>query len=488
MPSSVFSPFGASGGKNGVGGSLYVPLMFFTTIAEIGSGTKIHLGDAEDLIVDAKTKVLNFSLVQAGSQASDGFGISGAISFVGIFNTTIARIASTISVIGGGVQIKAVDETTNVNLVGSIAMGTSAAVGISLAINTLVRDVYALVGNLEDGVAGPWEVSFSGNGNQAAIVMTVVPEFNGAGEITTLTEGAVDTHEVQWIETNASQGQFVLAYGLETTTALNWNASAAEIQSALNALSGLAADGGVTVTGAAGEPWAVTFNTIGAKKLITSAAVTSGTPFIGHLTTEETNGGSSTYEVQNIKNDATGKDLIFSYNGSSTIALPYDVSAATLQAALVAIGANVVVTMNSLDTWTITFTSTGDKSAITTQYDAEVVSSLYVEGATNTPEQQHLQVVDATQGAYALEFQDELSMPLAWNATASQIQDALNALTTIKNTNTAGTGYVTVLAVSDGFTITFSEIGDVDEFVFISYDDFDGSPSVHTSTEGTGYQ
>jgi len=486
FPSTVFTPFGSGGGKNGAGGSVYLPIMIFNTTAEVGNNTNINLGTSGKLDVNASTSVINFSLVQAGSQASSGFGIAGAISVVSIVSSTIARIASTIHVVGGSVSVSATDNTININLVGSIAVGGNAGVGISVALNVIDRQVVALIGNYEDGTAGPWEVDFSGNGDQAPITMTLLPAFDGNGTITKVTVGSTDTQAVQLIQTNATQGAFTLTYEDQTTGSLAWNATASQIQSALNALSTINAAGGVTVTGGGdGDPWTVTFNTIGEKSAIASAAVSGGTPFSGQLTTDSTDGTSSTPEVQTIRNDATGNDLTFSYNGSSTAALAYDVDAAALQTALRAIGADVTVTQVSSDSWTITFNSNGDKSAITATYEAEVDSSLYIDGAVNTYEVQHLSLSDATQGAYTLEFEEEFTAPLAWNATASQIQSALNALSAVQNLNTAGTAYVTVAANGDGFDITFSEYGEWDYIQFVAYDAFDGNASTDTLQNGT---
>lgn len=67
------------------------------------------------------------------------------------------------------------------------------------------------------------------------------------------------TNEVQSVTlTSATGGTFTLSYGGQTTAAIAYNASAAAVQAALEALSTIGA-GNVAVTGAAGGPYTVTF-------------------------------------------------------------------------------------------------------------------------------------------------------------------------------------------------------------------------------------
>ena len=113
LPGSAFSPFGSSGGKNGIGGSLLLKFLFSDVSAEVGNGTKVYIGQNGKLSVNANTELVNFSLVQAGSSASGGFAVAGAVSFVGMFSTTVARLANTAVITsgtggtGGDVEVKA---------------------------------------------------------------------------------------------------------------------------------------------------------------------------------------------------------------------------------------------------------------------------------------------------------------------------------------------------------------------------------------------
>jgi hypothetical protein len=95
----------------------------------------------------------------------------------------------------------------------------------------------------------------------------------------TLQSGGVD--EVQTLTPGGSIGGtdgFTLSFGGQTTTSLSLaTATAAQVQSALQALSTIGA-GNVLVTGAAGGPWTVTFvNALGRTNVAALTAVVSTT-------------------------------------------------------------------------------------------------------------------------------------------------------------------------------------------------------------------
>lgn len=75
-------------------------------------------------------------------------------------------------------------------------------------------------------------------------------------------------NEVQRVTVKAVAGTFTLTYGGSTTPALAYNASAADVEAALNALSSISGSGSVTVSGGPGDangsnPYAVTFSGAG---------------------------------------------------------------------------------------------------------------------------------------------------------------------------------------------------------------------------------
>lgn len=79
-------------------------------------------------------------------------------------------------------------------------------------------------------------------------------------KVTTPTPTGAGTSEVQTVTISGAPtgGDFVLVFGGDATTDLAFNATAAAVQSALEALPGIGA-GNVTVAGSAGGPYTVTF-------------------------------------------------------------------------------------------------------------------------------------------------------------------------------------------------------------------------------------
>ena len=101
--------------------------------------------------------------------------------------------------------------------------------------------------------------------------------------------------------TNAapSSGTFTLTLDGDTTSALSYGASAATVQSALNALASVISAGGVTVTGSA-PIYRIAFNDAGVRSLLTADA-TSLTPTseitVGRIQT----GDGSKIDVQSVR-------------------------------------------------------------------------------------------------------------------------------------------------------------------------------------------
>lgn len=194
-------------------------------------------------------------------------------------------------------------------------------------------------------------------------------------------------------------GTFTVAWNTSTSSALPFNCTATALQTAINGLAGIPS-GGVTVVGANGGPWTVTFNTAGAVSFelvinaselvpvsqgITQVAIAGAsgvqeqevlfllqspaalqntwtTNYGAATVIELVAGGSGINEVQRIAipQGTYGGSYSISFGGKSSGAIPYNASASVVQAALVAmssIGAgNAQVILSSPVTWDVTFT------------------------------------------------------------------------------------------------------------------------------------
>lgn len=200
-------------------------------------------------------------------------------------------------------------------------------------------------------------------------------------------------------------GSFTITYGANTTSALPFNETAANVSTALNALASVTSAGGVVVVGNPGGPYRITFNTPGVistlftvnaadlsptSQGIVAVAVTgatgvqevqvitllqnpaallaSWTATYGAITvTQLQTGGSGLNSIQRITvpqgTYAGGYSLAFGSGAvTSTTSIPYNATAAQVQTALqalTAIGAgNVQVIASSPVTWDITFIGT----------------------------------------------------------------------------------------------------------------------------------
>jgi len=104
-----------------------------------------------------------------------------------------------------------------------------------------------------------------GSANQSLMTASVYSA-SGTGvfrrTVTVSQPGVTAVNEVQVVTLNGTPtgGSFTLTYSGQTTSAIAYNASAATVDAALEALSNIGA-GDVAVTGSAGGPWTVTFET-----------------------------------------------------------------------------------------------------------------------------------------------------------------------------------------------------------------------------------
>jgi filamentous hemagglutinin family protein len=148
-----------SSSGNGFGGSLVQ--MNFTGGADtyIGTGAEVN---ANNLALVSLTEINNINIALAG-------GKSGKVSFSGAFSlahgdfTTTSQIAAGSTVDANNILISAKDDTRNTNVAGGVGIGSSAGIGVSTAVNEVVRNVSALIGNRPMEVETGGTVTARGN-------------------------------------------------------------------------------------------------------------------------------------------------------------------------------------------------------------------------------------------------------------------------------------------------------------------------------------
>jgi hypothetical protein len=328
---------------------------------------------------------------------------------------------------------------------------------------------------------GPWRVQFTGSLAAQNLPLITGSRANLTGgtagvTIETLTDGQTGTNAVQTLSLQSvTAGTFTLTFSGATTGNIAWNASAATVQAALEALSTIGA-GNITATGGA-LPSAVTLTFGGALAARAVPAITGNgaalTTTIAATITETTAGatGPNLRGRVTIPNtaeyDSTAWRLRLVYDGTvyrSGIFRRANTAANLLLAleSLTPIGAGNVTT------------TTGAALSDGTRYDdfelinaragrhpvtePIVIGNLTVEYVSGTPSPSPRQIIllqypggtnekqtlalsgTPTSGTFTLSFGGQTTAPIAYNATAAAVGAALNALSTIGEGGVTCTG------------------------------------------------
>jgi hypothetical protein len=288
-------------------------------------------------------------------------------------------------------------------------------------------------------VSGTFSIRFDTFGN--------VPKLIGVG-------GGPGDRESQILDLRRFIGEagtaFNLTFGAGTTTTLGGAATAADIQNALNAL--------ISIQSIRSAP-------------------------IGAVTVTETSAGSELFQVVfNIFGDQPSISGLGTVNGGATVRLPSTASAADIQSAINAVSfstANVVVT-GSGPSFAVDFNENGDQTA------------LAVTGFI-----QEIQIVDVlATGDFTLRFGSDFTTVLPVNATAQEVQDALNLLPAVLALAPGNTGSVTVtkpVASESQYFVRFNADGDINsaagtQFLPLTFSTAQSGTGTRPEIQLVGYQ
>jgi hypothetical protein len=174
QPTVVVNPTGAAGQKGGIGGTVLVLISDSTTEAEIGPNVELYTDPGGGLSVNASTNIINVTLGQAGADGGT-FGFAGTGMFTDFQNTTLAHINSGANIVGP-VAVAANDTAINVTVAGGVVAGQSLGFGITVAVNDMVRDTEASIGDGPNSAAttintsgGALSVSAQNSGTLVAV-------------------------------------------------------------------------------------------------------------------------------------------------------------------------------------------------------------------------------------------------------------------------------------------------------------------------------
>jgi hypothetical protein len=192
---------------------------------------------------------------------------------------------------------------------------------------------------------------------------------------------------------DAATVNYTITYGANTTAAINFNDTTATVQTRLNALASITADGGVVVSGTYKSGYTVTWNTNGARATVFTWTLTGFPPnAVGGYTVTQA-GAGGTVEIRLLKispytdsYSALGVSQIITqpyecqwlsngtftltYGANTTTALAYNITAGALSTAInllasITAAGGVTVAGNVNDGWVITFVTNGARTAIT---------------------------------------------------------------------------------------------------------------------------
>lgn len=334
---------------------------------------------------------------------------------------------------------------------------------------------------------GPWDVEYIGDLDGVALVpllpnqpqITVADGTLLTGGVTSTTSQTTPGNPLGVVITlppaaaipappvGALGGSFVLTVGAETTRPLRFNASAIEVQ---NALEELGAANNVNASGPVGGPWTVFLSGSGAAGGVTGdpAELTGG--IVPAVT--DTTIGFSVNEVQRVTVTADDGDFMLTFDNGTvsreTGPIAFDATAQELQTALENLGSiggpnNVLVTEFSRSAtavaWDVLFT--GDLSGINldpTTFDdtgligvgAGITVSEETAGAAGVNETQDITFAPVpTGGDYRLTFLGETTPEIPFNASAAQLRTLLETLGAIDP------GDIEVTLIAGGHSIEF---------------------------------
>lgn len=318
---------------------------------------------------------------------------------------------------------------------------------------------------------GPWTVEFKqAYANTNVALMTgdgsLLTKAAGAYTVSvqTLVDGVPGWNEKQriTIPSSTSGGTFTLSYNGTASAAIAYNANAATVQAALEAIAGIGA-GQVSVTGDT-PSWVVEFTGTLARQNV-SLLVGDGTSLTGNTTvtvTTEVDGSAAKNEVQQFVMFTTNWRVTFTDDLGVTATSDWmapDATAATVQSTLESMAS--VGTGNVYVTKTVTSGVTSFNVEFIGRFAGKNVNQMIPTGTSSyattqeggsgaTSEKQLIYVGQATGGTYTLSFRGQTTSAIAYNAAASAVQSALEALSTI------ATGNVAVTLVSTGvYRVTF---------------------------------
>jgi hypothetical protein len=445
---------------------------------ELFSQQKIPVvpGDTLNLSAYVKTAAIangtaTYTLVITGSPTAGTF----RLSYAGQSTSSLAYNATPAAVLAALADLPSIGE-------GNATVSGTAGVSYTIVINNLTSALTATtdfygprVFNLNitgQPLSGDYKLFYNGvstiNLNHAANAATIQTELNKLTSIanTATVTGSNRNFQVSLSGTRPSTlgvtstlttrthavalsntptgGTFALTYGTAATPALNHNITPANLQAELIKLDGIDS---ATVTGTAGSAYSIWLdNQTSTLSVSSSLLANAGMPGVSIAPVAATTPtvavtGSGPYTVT-LSGSPTGSTFTLSYGGSSTTGLSPTAAPSLVQSALEllpSIGTGKATVTGTAGSYTITLAvATSTLTAASSLTDSDYTVTL-----TNTP----------TSGTFTLSYAGQTTAAIPYNATTTQVRDALALLTNI------GASNVTVGGAVGAYTVAFKIIG-----------------------------
>ncbi|MDK3018044.1 LEPR-XLL domain-containing protein [Pseudodonghicola flavimaris] len=137
---------GNSGGKGGIGATLYVKLVDNTTQAIVEDNARIFTGRSGGFNMKAEEALFNLGFAQSGASSSSGFAVGGTVSVIKQDSDTLVQLGNRARVTGEDARLYAGSLDTHVGITGGLFLGESLGVGVSVAVNDVTRNTRAVIG------------------------------------------------------------------------------------------------------------------------------------------------------------------------------------------------------------------------------------------------------------------------------------------------------------------------------------------------------
>ena len=273
----------------------------------------------------------------------------------------------------------------------------------------------------------------------------------GSVILATLANGAAGTNEMQTITPSVTltSGDFQLEFDGETTAPIAFDADGADVESALEALLNID-QGDLNVTGGAGGQWTVDFGGQFAQTDVPTIVIADASNLGGALNVTVADdfiaAVTGTNEVQNVafNNTPTADTFTLSFDGDTTAPIPFGANGGTVQTALQGLDSvgsgNATVAGGASGPYTVTFQNflrgldaaeiVLNTSNLVDQGLVVDVTDDAIEAGLPNEKQRVALPFGVNGGDFTLTLNGETTGPINFDASASDVQTALENLTT----------------------------------------------------------